>query len=148
MYRSPIGKDVCACLLMVAAACLAGCGESGRGGLEVTGLVTLDGQPMQEGSVVFVPLASGHKTAGKITAGQFRIPASDGPIPGSYRVEVYAPDASPVPLDDPLAYAQSAPRLPPANPVASRFNTQSELTAEVAAGRDNQFTFEVQSATR
>lgn len=128
--------------------CLTGCAESGRGGLEVCGSVELDGQPMSSGSIVFVPLASGHKAAGEIASGAFHIAASDGPIPGSYRIEVYAPELSSVPWDDPLAFARSAPGIPPSNAIAAQFNTQSMLTADVTADGDNQFSFEVQTAKR
>jgi len=131
------------CLLAVAA--IAGCGEPGRGGLRVAGSVTLDGQPMPAGSVVFVPTGKGHKAAGEIVAGEFVIDESDGPIPGQYRVEVYASESSDVPLDDPLAYARSAPHVPPPNPVAARFNTQSTLRETVAADGENSFSFQVES---
>jgi len=127
---------------------LVGCSDPGRGGVEVSGTVTLDGGPMAAGSLVFVPLDSGHKAAGEIVDGTFRIAGGDGPIPGSYRVEVYAPQVSPVPLDDPLAYARSAPRVPQPNPVAPRYNRRSILKADVIADGVNEFVFQVESARR
>lgn len=134
-------------VLVVAVGPLAGCGDEGRGGVSVSGTVTLDGQPMPAGSVVFVPLTTGHKAAAKINAGSFVFGPDEGPIPGKYRVEIYAPEASSVPLDDPLAYAKSGPNVPPPNPVAAEFNEQSTLTADVMADGD-WFSYEVRSVKR
>ncbi len=127
---------------------LAGCGDAGRGGVEVSGSVTLNGAPMPAGSVVFVPSGKGHKCAGEIVDGTFRIEQDGGPIPGSYRVEVYAPDTSGVPLDDPLAYAKSGARIPGPNPVAARFNTHTTLEANVTADGVNSFAFHVESVKK
>ncbi len=111
------------------------------------GTVNAGGKPLPKGSVVFVPAdgAAGHKSAGEVVAGKFLIEADFGPIPGRYKIEVYAEPAEPVALDDPQAYAkQFGRRPPPDNAVAVRFNRQTVLEETVAEAGANNFHFEVQ----
>ncbi len=72
-----------------------GCGNSG-GRLPVSGSVTLDGVPLANGEIIFVPISGtkGPTAAGEILAGKFKIPAAKGPIAGSYRVEITAERAT------------------------------------------------------
>ncbi len=81
-----------------------GCGRSGPG-MRVWGTVTYQGQPIQEGQIVFVPIegTSGPSTGAQIKNGQYEIPKHIGPYAkGVYRVEItamgpektYSPNAS------------------------------------------------------
>jgi hypothetical protein len=55
----------------------------------VEGAVTLDGKPLSEAAVLFVPLGVDRKKTGAaIQAGWYQLPAADGLLPGRYRVEV------------------------------------------------------------
>ena len=63
----------------------AGCGAAG--GLEVSGRVTLDNQPL-DGNILFQPLGEGRSAGGRIAGGRFSLAASDGPQAGVYRVEI------------------------------------------------------------
>ena len=66
---------------------LCGCGE---GRLPIQGKVTLDGNPLQEGTIRYMPPQgkAGVSCTGTISAGSYSIPASGGLVPGTYRVEV------------------------------------------------------------
>lgn len=81
-----------------------GCGGSGPG-MRVWGTVTYQGQPIQEGQIVFTPIEGtpGPSTGGPIKNGQYEIPQHMGPYAkGVYRVEItamgpektYSPNAS------------------------------------------------------
>ncbi|WP_143206509.1 hypothetical protein [Singulisphaera sp. GP187] len=69
-----------------------GCG-TGPKTLRVSGKVTYDGKPLEDGSIVFVPIENDKApgAGGTITAGTYDIPASSGPLQGvKYRVEISA----------------------------------------------------------
>lgn len=129
---------------------LAGCQDSGRGGVAVQGTVMLDGQPLAAGSIVFSPLEEmpGHRAATEIVDGKYVMKAKLGPVPGHYRVKIYADDPSDVAWDDPQAFAASKLRFPPRNPVAPQFNEQSKLTRVIQGQEPHQFDFEVTSLSR
>ena len=74
------------CLLL-----LAGCGpQSDRSSLE--GTVTLNGQPLAEGSIALRPLPGtrGPTAGGKIANGTFAILPAQGTFTGTFRVEITA----------------------------------------------------------
>jgi len=74
--------------------CLSGCGSPTA---EVTGTVSLNGNPVTAGSVILQPIAAGPKpAAGMLDAsGQFTALASGGDLvePGEYKL-IYAPPMS------------------------------------------------------
>jgi len=107
---------------------IVGCpGSSSHG--EVTGTVTLDGQPLKEGNVRFVPVdgksqtASAKITDGKFTAtvpvGKMRVEISAGKVVGKTKM-FDSPDAPTV--DDVREL------------IPERYNTKSELKVEVSRG--------------
>jgi hypothetical protein len=69
---------------------LAGCGSGGDGLAResVSGAVTLEGQPLEQGSIQFVPLSpdKGAPAWGKVVNGSYSIPGSEGPVAGEYSV--------------------------------------------------------------
>lgn len=77
--------------LMLALAC--GCGSKSRWQhAAVEGKVTLDGAPIERGSILFIPTGQtqGVATGAAIENGQYRIAAADGPVVGANRVEISA----------------------------------------------------------
>ena len=124
------------CLLL-----LAGCDGSGdRRGVE--GTVTLDGQPLAEGSITMRPLpGTTSPTAGaKITDGKFTIPKEKGPLVGTFRVEITATRKTGRQIKDPLmgGMVEEVQQVIP-----SRYNRKSELTAEVTETGQNRMDFEL-----
>lgn len=115
---------------------LAGCSPSTPTTYPVSGAVSFDGKPVDNGDIVFVPMdhALG-PDAGKICAGKY----SGWAKAGKCRVEIRAVAIGPdTPRDD-----TGAPIV--TNYVPARYNNQSELTAEVSAGAKNVFDFSLQS---
>jgi len=67
-------------IILVAACCLtvAGCGKSKP---TMEGLVTLDGVPIEKGTIMLIPAkGKGQSAGGGILAGRYRISASVGPM--------------------------------------------------------------------
>jgi hypothetical protein len=125
---------------------VAGCGpKSGR--LEVSGTVKLDGAPLDEGSIRLTSVGAERLFASGavITNGEFRVPEEKGLPPGTYQVEISAPDTS-APL---VAHrvAPGEPVLPPTAPerIPAEYNSAGKHTVEVSADGDNHFEFDIRS---
>jgi hypothetical protein len=109
---------------------LAGC-RGGPGPVAVSGAVTVDGQPLREGSIRFAPADGGtttqaaHIKDGKFTTLLYRT---------DYRVQISAPrPKAPAGLDGKgPGGAPTVEELLPA-----RYNSRSELTLTVAGARDD-----------
>ena len=65
-----------------------GCGQPGDGRLPVSGTVTWEGEPMDGGNIVFVPISKGRSSSGTVVQGKFNLPAERGLPPGDYRVQI------------------------------------------------------------
>ncbi|MCC9608073.1 hypothetical protein LOC68_01825 [Blastopirellula sp. JC732] len=76
------GKWICAAAILVAVGC-------GRGGIPLLGEVTYNGQPLDSGSIVFIPADGvGPSRGTTITDGKFKINASQQLSPGKVIVQV------------------------------------------------------------
>ena len=109
---------------------LAGCQrEDGPAKSPVSGQVTLDGTPLAEGQISFMPSNGvGISTGGKITNGSYRV---DVPL-GEMRVEVRAP----IKVGERAAYdAPDSPKVPiTEEKIPVKYNANSELKATVVKG--------------
>jgi hypothetical protein len=115
------------CLGIVVVLGLVGCGSNGRSTVE--GMVTLNGQPIESGSMSFRPLDGKTPTVGCfITAGRFALQV---PI-GSMRVEISAMEKS----GKGVTTAQGAPVEVDlaTEAIPERYNAKSELVIDVKAG--------------
>ncbi len=126
---------------------IAGCG--GGDGLpreRVSGMVTLDGQPVADGMIQFLPEGpadpSGAVLSGGATikGGAYDIPRDTGLIPGTYKVSIYAASSKGEVSNDP-GPGQRLPR----EMIPAKYNQQTTLTAAVEAGGDNHFDFPLTS---
>jgi hypothetical protein len=129
------GRALSLCLFL-----LAGCGAATQA--SVSGKVTLDGAPLDDATISFVPTSGGQRSAAwsTIQAGQYTIAEKDGLREGPYRVEIRAlrstgEKTNPI---DPTLPAQSKEALP------ARYNSRSELAATIKPG-SNIANFELKS---
>ena len=121
-------------------AAVAGCGEDGGPDrVPAGGSVTVAGEPLAAGTVVFTPTGGGPRASAAVAGGRFVMDAAAGPVVGDHRVTVTPADpAAPAP-DDEAAAARLA-RNPPA-PV--RLPPSAEFDATVEAGAANEFAFDL-----
>jgi hypothetical protein len=81
-----------ALLLAASGLLIAGCGKNELGTVAVSGTVTFDGKPLDNGTVRFVPVdQKGRMALGKILEdGKFVLATagSDGVIPGEYKISI------------------------------------------------------------
>lgn len=134
-----------ACLVASTMATI-GCGVGGTSdGLPrepISGKVTLDGQPLDQGSITFVPDGfDGPPVGAPVEGGSYSIPRQDGPIPGKHSVSVYSQKKTgktyPDPDDPAETIEESFERIPP------KYNLKTELKAEVTKGGDNSFDYDL-----
>jgi hypothetical protein len=108
---------------------IVGCGARGA---TVSGKVTLDGSPLDDATISFVPTGSGQRQAAwtMVTAGQYKITSAEGLGTGPFRVEIRALR--------PIAGAKAEGDLPtPAKEaIPSRYNSNSELVMEIKPGEN------------
>src|SRR5262249_31068618 len=120
---------------------LAGCaGHDPHNRQAVSGKVTSKKQPLDQGTIQFLPTAEGQPSMGLalITHGEYRLPAPQGLEPGSYRVVISSGDR--------VEKAEAAPGEsgPPAQErIPPEYNRDSTRTVQVTAGGDNRFDFDI-----
>lgn len=128
-------------ILLVIVGCLlilSGCSKSLR--QDITGNVTVDGQPLSEGYIKFIPQAgtSGPTAGARIQEGKFFIDREGGTFAGIFRVEITAVRPS-----NKKAFDHESGQMVNVSEqyIPDKYNDSSELTAEVKASQTNQFEF-------
>ncbi len=117
---------------------LSGCG-SDDSMAKVAGTVTLDGQPVEAGAILFVPVdGTAQTTGGEIKDGRYsvRVP------PGAMKVSITAPKV----IGKKKIYpTPDSPEMPvTVEAIPGKYNEQTELTIEVTSGA-NEKKFDLQS---
>jgi hypothetical protein len=132
--------------LGLAVAGLTGCSDDLGAREEVSGMVRLGGEPLDNGAIEFTPLEPAEpgqmdtKSGAPLVQGRYTIPRANGLAPGKYRVRITAANAT----DGPKPGELPGPSGPPAKErVPAKFNTQSELEATVTSSGPNTFDFEI-----
>lgn len=138
----PLRNAVLGVTLSLLFVVLAGCGAGGPEIAYVSGKVTMDGKPLPNATVVFVP--ENGRPAGATTDedGEYVLNFAQGrkgAIPGSSVIRIMTfRDAG----ED--ENGQSVPGSP--ETVPSRYNTESTLTFNVEPGKRNVANFELESS--
>jgi hypothetical protein len=124
-------------LVLIATLFAPGC-NSGPRSYPVSGTVMLDGKPLDDGNIYFLPLDPNVSAdAGKIQAGQFHFEAREGKM----RVEIRASREVPG-KRSPMGNIRKEEYIP------ARYNRDSTLAAEVRPSGENVFRFELNSVAR
>ncbi len=143
-------KSTLSLLLVCGCAVLLGCGKSDVPRGSVSGQVTIGGQPLQAGRVIFTPIAptQGPATSVLVEAGRYELPEHRGPIVGKHRVEVEAILDLGYAIDDEAAHALNAHKPKPVNPIPPEFGRRSQLVATIEADTANTFDIPIPAARR
>jgi hypothetical protein len=128
-----------------------GCGGMSGGRQEVTGTISYDGQPVEEGQIIFEPESDGSRLAtGQIKAGKYQIAAEHGPIAGTYRVRIEAYRKKRDPRIPPHPYlgegAEQGVVAEQYLPV--EYNARTTLQVEIKDGEENIHNFDLPAKSK
>jgi hypothetical protein len=116
-----------------------GCGSSEF--IEVSGSVSVDGQPLKEGDISFVPLDKRFGgEGGKVSNGKFTMRAR----PGKNRIEIRANEVVPGKTVPSAAGPDAPPEPMIRSIVPPKYNEQSTLEEDVSAAKRT-FTFDLKT---
>jgi hypothetical protein len=112
----------------------------------VSGTVTFDGQLLDNGSISFTPAGGSTGTPGgdQVKGGKFSIARESGLVPGNYNVAIYSPERL-TERTKPKQAGGGKPSELPKQLIPAKYNSKSELTAEIKKGGGNDLTFTLQS---
>jgi len=122
-----------------------GCGKKGPKRAAVAGSVSLDGQPITEGVIQFLPVEGtvGPEAGGVIENGRYDIPRQRGPIVGKNRIEFRASKKTGRKIQDPTGRTGTlTDEFKEAFPATA--NTKSTLVREIK-DEPNKLDFEIKS---
>jgi hypothetical protein len=131
-------------LLIAVFSAFPGCGDSSGGRKEVKGAIKLKGQPLDQGTIDFMPISGDRATRGgaQIANGNYKIDRMQGLLPGKYRVSITSGDGkTPANTDEPPgptgANIISKDRIP------ADYNINSKQEVEVTEKGPNVFNFDI-----
>jgi hypothetical protein len=132
--------------LLLAALLAGGCGWLDPTDRQaISGSVTLDGQPLEDGAILFETPSAGEPgriVGTTIRRGSFTIPRDQGPNPGVYRVRIYSSSGMPAP---PAAGQDDRTWRPMVERLPAIYNTDSEWRVDVSGAGSNRFRFDLDS---
>lgn len=108
----------------------------------VSGTVTLDGKPLETGSILFTPEGLGPTAGGEIENGRYDLSRELGPSPGPYRVQIqsWRPAGRAIRDEATGTTEQNLVSIIP-----RRYNERSELKVAIEQGTENTFDFALES---
>ena len=131
-------------LLVFVLALAAGCGPvNPLGRKAASGKVTLNGEPLKNGSIEFSPLAAdGILSGAMIIDGAYAIATQKGLPPGKYTVRIFSVQSRGKKPDPKTPPSLKFP-TPGVDLIPPEYNTKSEHTAEVTARGPNEFNYDI-----
>ena len=103
-----------------------------------SGQVELDGQPLSQGRILFIPAGDteGPAASGTIQNGQFVLDRDSGPVVGDNRVCIFSQPQTGFDLDDETSYARAVQRnrnqpVLGKQPIPAQYNQNSKLLITV-----------------
>ena len=134
---------VCGLLLVTI---VSGCGTS-TGKLqkvEISGLVTLDGQRLDRALILFDPIDgnTGPRAAGVIRNGEYLLDPDIGPVAGPLRVAIVSESEDDTPALNELAKRYTPEKIP------HQYNSRSILAVEATVDGPNHFDFDLRNPRR
>ena len=140
-------------VILSGVAILSGCGretDEAHPRAAVQGKVLLDGQPLPEGLIRFIPQGDtgGPKISANIENGMFSLPETTGPAVGAHRVEIESTDNGGYAWDDEQAIqklrAQRIRKIERIE-VPAVYNRSSSLETVIVAGQVNELAYDLNS---
>jgi hypothetical protein len=130
-------------LVSFAAPLLSGCSDPYAGRYAVSGTVKLEGQPLDDGSIMFVPLDGQDTRSGAgITNGEYNLPRQHGLKPGWYLVQLTSGDGKTPAREEDIG-GPSSTNIVSVDRIPPEWNVESKQKKEVTSSGPNQFDFDI-----
>ncbi len=127
-------------------ALLAGCSDQYEGRKEVRGRVVLEGQPLKDGTIAFLPQDGGNLSGSPIVNGEYKLPRKDGLKPGKYLVQITSGDGV-TPANESEAGAPGGSRnIVSVDRIPAEWNVKPTHDVTVTANGENRFDFDIPRA--
>jgi hypothetical protein len=131
-------------VVFVVMAAAAGCSDQYEGRMEITGGVTLKGEPLPKGSIAFEPLdGQGTLSGAPVTNGEYKIPRPNGLKPGKYVVRITAGDGKTPVNEEEAGGPGGSTNIVSWDLIPADWNTKSKQQVEVKASGPNKFDFDI-----
>lgn len=144
MHRTPKKCLGALSAALIVAVAIGGCGRnSGPARVRVTGTVTYQGKPVEEGQISFRPIdgKANPVSGAEIIGGKYEVIAGGVPV-GAHRVEIVA--SRPVPLPPGKSSVDYGDLGVPMEPyIPPKYNRESELKVELTPDGPKEFSFEL-----
>ncbi len=123
-------------VLVAALLTAAGCGGTGLTRGAVSGQVTLHGQPLPSGRILFTSQAAngGVTVSARIRNGAYQLSQEDGPVIGPQKVEVEIDRQLGFAIDDEQEYAKRHSGVTPAGAGSPTYRVPAEFTTTITDG--------------
>jgi hypothetical protein len=131
-------------MVFLAAVPLAGCSDPYAGRQEITGAVTLAGQPLKAGTITFFPLeGQGTQSGSGIDNGTYKVPRQNGLKPGKYRIEITAGDGKTPANNEEAGGPGGSTNIVSVDLVPEDWNTKSKREVTVKPDGSNKIDFDI-----
>jgi hypothetical protein len=131
-------------MVVMLAAIVAGCSDPYGGRKEVSGTVTLQGQPVKDGSIIFYPLDSKETQGGaQIVQGEYMMTRQNGLKPGKYLVRLTAGDGKTRAEGEQIAGPGGSTNIVSMDLIPEDWNIKSKHEVEIKPDGTNRFDFDV-----
>jgi hypothetical protein len=132
--------------MLATAVIVTGCSDPYAGRMEVTGVVKLVNEPIQDGTIEFKPVdkqnADTHSGA-PIKNGAYTVPRKNGLKPGKYLVIISSGSGTPANLEEGASPGPAGGNFTSQDKVPEDWNLKSNHEVEVKSGVTNKFDFDI-----
>ena len=136
-------------IIWIAALSSVGCSNNSSGRFEVQGEISLNGTPVEAGTISFSPQGENKdsRAAMPFQGGRYEIPVEKGLVPGKYLVQIFAEpvESESIPPEQLIMNEGRTNFRPPVQPIPAKFNTKSDQIVEVTADGENEFNFPIKT---
>lgn len=137
-----VSRAIQSAFLLLLVVAVTGCGGSDDSRAAVKGTIKLDGAPIKQGTISFIPEEKGPMAGTVIKDGEYSIPQGVGAFVGKNKVEVRSVQETGRKIKNPYGDNEITEAL---ETVPHRYNLRTELTATIEQGKDNVANFDLNS---
>ena len=131
-------------LLVTVMLVASGCSDPYAGRFEVTGKISIKGEPLKDGTIFFVPLdGQGSQANAPFKNGAYTIAKAEGLLPGKYLVRISSADTSASVNETEAGGPGGSANITFFDIIPSEWNVTSKQEITIKAEGKNEFSFDI-----